>query len=148
MYISFYNLKPCKESNEKTINHCNVILNFLTYLLGSVFEIEANFPRDYMLVIQVWDFDVTTADDLIGETRIDIENRFYSRHRAHCGIARVYNAGGYNAWRDRERPTQILELLCKKNNLPSPIYGDREVKIGKRTFRLDLTFERGNETGT
>lgn len=115
--------------------------------LSRMFEIEASFPQDYMLVIQVWDFDVTTADDFIGETRIDIENRFYSRHRAHCGIARVYNSDGYNAWRDRERPTQILELLCKKNNLPSPEYGEREIKIGKQTFSFDAVIGRDDKSG-
>lgn len=112
-----------------------------------MFEFEASFPQDYMLEIQVWDFDAATADDLIGETRIDIENRFYSRHRAHCGIASVYSTAGYNAWRDRERPTQILELLCRKNNLPSPEYGEREVKIGKKTFPFHAVIEREDEIG-
>ena len=94
----------------------------------------AQLPKDYMLTIQVWDYDATSADDLIGETKIDIENRFYSTHRAHCGIAKTYNTSGYNAWRDRERPTQILDYLCKKNNLPSPEYLETFVKIGKQKF--------------
>jgi len=110
-----------------------------------MFEIEATFPQDYMLEIQVWDFDAATADDLIGETRIDIENRFYSRHRAHCGIASIYSTTGYNAWRDRERPTQILELLCRRNNLPLPEYGEREVKIGKKSFPFHAVIEREDE---
>ncbi|XP_072763326.1 LOW QUALITY PROTEIN: otoferlin, partial [Anoplolepis gracilipes] len=122
----------------------NYIPNQLNPTFGRVFEIEANFPQDYMLEIEVWDYDATTADDLIGETRIDIENRFYSRHRAHCGIASVYNTTGYNAWRDRERPTQILELLCRRNNLPLPEYGERDVKIGKKIFPFDV-IECGNE---
>ncbi|KAL6424890.1 hypothetical protein ACFW04_010045 [Cataglyphis niger] len=123
----------------------NYIPNQLNPTFGRVFEIEATFPQDYMLVIQVWDFDVTTADDLIGETRIDIENRFYSRHRAHCGIASVYSTTGYNTWRDSERPTQILELLCRRNNLPSPEYSEREVKIGKTTFPFHAIIEREDE---
>ncbi|EZA54735.1 Otoferlin [Ooceraea biroi] len=123
----------------------NYIANQLNPTFGRMFEIEASFPQDYMLVIQVWDYDIATADDLIGETRIDIENRFYSRHRAHCGIAKVYNTGGYNAWRDRERPTQILESLCRKNNLPSPEYHEREVNIGRRSFPFDAVIERDVE---
>jgi hypothetical protein len=113
-----------------------------------IFEIEASFPQDYMLVIQVWDFDATKADNLIGETRIDIENRFYSQHRAHCGIAKVYNTGGYNTWRDGERPTQILHSLCEKNHLPLPEYHKHEVKIGGRTFPFDAEIELGHEIGT
>lgn len=99
-----------------------------------VFEIEATFPQDYLLKIQVWDYDATSADDFIGETIIDIENRFYSRHRAHCGIAKSYHSSGYNAWRDPEKPTQILALLCQRNNLPQPEYLADCVKIGKKKF--------------
>ncbi|XP_012058513.1 PREDICTED: otoferlin-like [Atta cephalotes] len=110
-----------------------------------VFEMEASFPQDYMLEIQVWDFDATTADDLIGVTRIDIENRFYSQHRAHCGIANVYSTTGYNVWRDREKPAQILELLCRKNNLPLPEYGEHEIKIGKQSFPFHAVIEREGE---
>ena len=40
-----------------------------------------------MLTVQVLDWDLLGSDDLIGETKIDLENRFYSRHRATCGIA-------------------------------------------------------------
>ncbi|XP_011064503.1 PREDICTED: otoferlin-like [Acromyrmex echinatior] len=123
----------------------NYIPNQLNPTFGRVFEMEASFPQDYMLEIQVWDFDVTTADDLIGVTRIDIENRFYSRHRAHCGIANVYSTTGYNVWRDREKPVQILELLCRKNNLPLPEYGEHEIKIGKQSFPFHAVIEREGE---
>ncbi|XP_039312849.1 otoferlin [Solenopsis invicta] len=123
----------------------NYIPNQLNPTFGRMFEIEANFPQDYMLEIQVWDYDATTADDLIGVTRIDIENRFYSRHRAHCGLANAYSTVGYNAWRDREKPTQILELLCRRNNLPPPEYGEREIKIGKQSFPFHAVIEREGE---
>lgn len=43
-----------------------------------------------MLTIQVLDWDLVGSDDLIGETRIDLENRFYSRHRATSGLAEKY----------------------------------------------------------
>ncbi|CAL7940390.1 unnamed protein product [Xylocopa violacea] len=112
----------------------NYIPNQLNPTFGRLFEIDATFPQDYSMVVQVWDYDATTADDLIGETKIDLENRFYSRHRATCGISRRYRVEGYDRWRDRETPTQILEQLCKKNNLPSPEYGDDFVKIGRKRF--------------
>lgn len=116
-------------------------------LLLRFFEMDAQFPKDYMLTIQVWDYDATSADDLIGETSIDIENRFYSTHRAHCGIAKTYNTTGCNAWRDREKPTQILEYLCKKNNLPAPEYRDSCVTIGKQRFPFDAVMGSYSDEG-
>lgn len=44
-----------------------------------------------MLTVAVYDWDLVGTDDLIGETKIDLENRFYSKHRASCGIAQTYS---------------------------------------------------------
>ncbi|CAK9828332.1 Fer-1-like protein 6 [Anthophora retusa] len=115
----------------------NYIPNQLNPIFGRLFEIDATFPKDYLMTVQVWDYDATTSDDLIGETKIDLENRFYSRHRATCGISRIYSVEGYNRWRDREKPTQILEQLCKRNNLPLPEYENDYVKIGRKKFPFD-----------
>ena len=52
---------------------------------------EAVLPIEYMLTVRVMDNDIAGTDDLIGETKIDLENRFYSRHRATCGIANYYH---------------------------------------------------------
>ncbi|XP_043799116.1 otoferlin-like [Apis laboriosa] len=115
----------------------NYIPNQLNPTFGRFFEIEAVFPRDCTMIVQVWDYDATTTDDLIGETKIDIESRFYSKHRATCGISKIYATEGYNQWRDREKPTQILEQLCRKNNLPLPEYRSHYVKIGRKRFPFD-----------
>lgn len=48
---------------------------------------EATFPQDSLLKVQIVDWDLIGSDDLIGETHIDLENRYYSRHRATCGLA-------------------------------------------------------------
>jgi hypothetical protein len=50
-------------------------------LFRRCFEIEASFPQDSVLTLQLLDWDLLGSDDLIGETKIDLENRFYSRHR-------------------------------------------------------------------
>ena len=55
-----------------------------------VFEFEPTLPFDNMLTVQVFDWDMMSGDDLIGETEIDIENRFYSKHRASCGLQKDY----------------------------------------------------------
>lgn len=54
------------------------------------FEIEATFPQDSLLTVQIFDWDLVGSDDMVGETRIDLENRFYSRHRATCGLSEKY----------------------------------------------------------
>ena len=67
------------------------ILDFIIIFIFRCFEFEATFPQDSILTIQVYDWDLLGSDDLIGETKIDLENRFYSRHRATCGIATRYD---------------------------------------------------------
>jgi Ca2+-dependent lipid-binding protein len=51
---------------------------------------EAILPRDNMLTVRVMDFDLGGLDDIVGETNINLENRFYSKHRATCGLASSY----------------------------------------------------------
>ena len=43
-----------------------------------------------ILKVQVWDWDLLSPDDVIGETSIDLENRYYSKHRPECGMAEKY----------------------------------------------------------
>ena len=43
-----------------------------------------------MLTVQIFDWDLVGSDELIGETKIDLENRFNTRHRATCGISKKY----------------------------------------------------------
>lgn len=55
------------------------------------FEMQVTFPQESLLSVLIYDYDLVGGDDLIGETRIDLENRFYSRHRATCGIPTEYS---------------------------------------------------------
>jgi otoferlin len=68
----------------------NYVSKQLNPVFGKCFEIECCFPQDSMLTVQIFDWDLVGSDDLIGETKIDLENRFYSKHRALCGLARKY----------------------------------------------------------
>jgi hypothetical protein len=64
---------------------------FMKYFMKyRCFEFDATFPQDSLCTLQIYDWDLFGTDDLIGETKIDLENRFYSRHRATCGLSRVY----------------------------------------------------------
>uniref|UniRef100_A0A8C1QYP5 Otoferlin n=1 Tax=Cyprinus carpio TaxID=7962 RepID=A0A8C1QYP5_CYPCA len=113
----------------------NYISKQLNPVFGKSFDIEATFPMESMLTVAVYDWDLVGTDDLIGETKIDLENRYYSKHRATCGIASNYSVHGYNVWRDPQKPTQILAKLCKAGKLDGPLYGPGgRVKVGNRIF--------------
>ncbi|CAM4655023.1 unnamed protein product [Caretta caretta] len=108
----------------------------LNPVFGEVLELSISFPMESELTISIFDHDLVGSDDLIGETKIDLENRFYSKHRANCGVASQYDTDGYNMWRDAFKPTQILESLCKKSSLPSAEYRREEVKVNNKIFKV------------
>uniref|UniRef100_A0A8B9J9G2 Otoferlin n=1 Tax=Astyanax mexicanus TaxID=7994 RepID=A0A8B9J9G2_ASTMX len=124
----------------------NYISKQLNPVFGKSFDIEATFPMESMLTVSVYDWDLVGTDDLIGETKIDLENRYYSKHRATCGIASNYSLHGYNVWRDPQKPTQILAKLCKEGKLDGPHYGPGgKVKVANRIFLgpTDIEDENG-----
>ena len=97
-------------------------------------------------VFQVYDWDLLGSDDLIGETKVDLEDRFYSRHRATCGLAAKYDPCGYNEWRDPARPSQTLTRLCREAKLEGPHFmGSQSVRVGDRTFTVDSRGLGGGE---
>ncbi|XP_068420220.1 otoferlin isoform X3 [Eschrichtius robustus] len=113
----------------------NYISKQLNPVFGKSFDIEASFPMESLLTVAVYDWDLVGTDDLIGETKIDLENRFYSKHRATCGIAQTYSTHGYNIWRDPTKPSQILTRLCKEGKVDGPHFGPPgRVKVSNRVF--------------
>ncbi|XP_019510714.1 PREDICTED: fer-1-like protein 4 [Hipposideros armiger] len=106
----------------------------LNPIFGEVLELSISLPAEPELTVAVFDHDLVGSDDLIGETHIDLENRFYSHHRANCGLASQYDMDGYNAWRDAFRPSQILVGLCQRCGLPAPEYRTGAVKVGSKVF--------------
>ncbi|XP_051264418.1 otoferlin isoform X11 [Dicentrarchus labrax] len=113
----------------------NYISKQLNPVFGKSFDIEATFPMESMLTVSVYDWDLVGTDDLIGETKIDLENRFYSKYRATCGISSNYSVHGYNVWRDPMKPSQILMKLCKEGKIDGPHYGPGgKVKVANRIF--------------
>lgn len=120
------------------------------------FEFEIQLPIQSLLRIQLWDWDMTSVDDMIAETKIDVENRWFSCHRATCGLPKRYDrlinsliyinikyilnfSAGYNAWRDTKKPTIILNELCRTTNVTLPVYtpDNRSVTINDQQFECN-----------
>ncbi|XP_023223426.1 otoferlin-like [Centruroides sculpturatus] len=131
--------------NKRTSDKENYISKQLNPVFGKCFEFEATFPQDSLLTVQIFDWDLLGSDDLIGETKLDLENRFYSKHRATCGIAQKYETSGPSQWRDPMKPVQILAKLCKDNKLEGPVFMYNRVRIGTKVFNFQSEYE---EEGT
>ena len=76
-----------KEINDKD----NYIPSQLNPIFGKMFELPALLPLDHTLTVTVMDWDRLSANDLIGETTIDLENRFLSQRRATCGLPESFS---------------------------------------------------------
>uniref|UniRef100_A0A8C1TU14 Otoferlin b n=1 Tax=Cyprinus carpio TaxID=7962 RepID=A0A8C1TU14_CYPCA len=113
----------------------NYISKQLNPVFGKSFDIEATLPMDSTLTVSIYDWDLVGTDDLIGETKIDLENRFYSKHRATCGLSTSYSMC----------PTQILAKLCKDGKMDPPQYGPGgRVKVANRVYTGPTEIEDEN----
>lgn len=68
----------------------NYIPNEINPMFGAYFEMKARIPLEKDLKIRVMDYDLIGSNDLIGETIVDLENRFYSKARPTVGLPPVY----------------------------------------------------------
>uniref|UniRef100_UPI0035900243 otoferlin-like isoform X2 n=1 Tax=Myxine glutinosa TaxID=7769 RepID=UPI0035900243 len=117
----------------------NYIPKQLNPMFGKSFDMEVILPMESLLTVAIYDWDLVGSDDLIGETKIDLENRFYTKHRSTCGVAQNYDTQGYNTWRDPMKPSQILTKLCRDYKLDGPHFGPgRRVKVANRVFSIPL----------
>ena len=57
---------------------------------GAFFQLKAKIPFEKDLKIRIMDYDTWTRHDLIGETVIDLENRYLSNCRGTCGLPPAY----------------------------------------------------------
>ncbi|KAM6956281.1 myoferlin [Aplochiton taeniatus] len=116
--------------------------NTLNPEFGRMFEISCHLPQDKDLKIAVYDFDLLTRDEKVGETVIDLENRLLSRFSSYCGLSQSYCISGINKWRDQLKPSQILQNLARLRGIPPPRFeGDgSSLSFAGRDYSL-LDFE-------
>ena len=87
-----------------------------------VFEFTVSFPLETDLVVRVLDHDLVGSDDVIGETRVDLENRFYSRHRATCGLALYYDTLVHVSLRFLTHRYQNLDTRETSTTMSEPVF--------------------------
>ncbi|KAJ6668914.1 hypothetical protein lerEdw1_007723 [Lerista edwardsae] len=115
------------------------IPNTLNPIFGRMYELSCFLPQEKDLKVSVYDYDMLTRDEKVGETIIDLENRFLSRFGAHCGIPQQYCVSGVNTWRDQLKPTQLLQNIARVKGYPPPILSEngRRINYGKRDYTLE-----------
>ncbi|XP_069548793.1 myoferlin [Brachyistius frenatus] len=94
--------------------------NTLNPEFGRMFEMSCFLPQDKDLKIAVYDYDLLSSDEKVGETVIDLENRLLSRFRSCCGLPQTYCVSGINQWRDQLKPSHILQNVAKVRGVPPP----------------------------
>ncbi len=57
------------------------------------------------------------------------------------------NSEGYNAWRDPQKPTQILAKLCKENKVDGPHFQPGKVRVANRIFTAPIEEVTDDENG-
>ncbi|XP_075072230.1 myoferlin isoform X2 [Mixophyes fleayi] len=107
----------------------NYIPNTLNPVFGRMYELSCFLPQEKDLKISVYDYDAVTRDEKVGETKIDLENRFLSRFGSHCGLPQTYCLSGINQWRDQLKPTQILQNVARLKGAPPPVYSENGNKV-------------------
>jgi len=108
--------------NKPINDKANYIARDLNPVFGRVFEMTCQIPRDNELLIQVFDYDLIGSNDLIGETKIDLEARYLTRKRATVGLPLHYKTEGLDNWRDSQKPSEILAKFCEAHLLTAPTY--------------------------
>ena len=102
-----------------------------------VFSKEIEFPYESQITIALnQDGIIGFNDQVIGQTTIDLENRYYSKCYATCGIPKSYNETGFNAWRDSKQPSEILNYLCREHHMSLPLYDLTKMELFVKNYCL------------
>ncbi|XP_075159891.1 ferlin family C2 domain-containing myoferlin misfire [Haematobia irritans] len=109
-------------------NRAEYIPNESNPVFGKCFQLKGLIPREHNLEISVFNRHLL-RDEPVGSTKIDIEDRWRSKHRATVGIPNEFSSFGYNKWRDSKTPRHILQELCIKNGLKIPSFIHNEIHV-------------------
>ncbi|XP_072883563.1 myoferlin-like isoform X1 [Hemitrygon akajei] len=122
---------------KKTIeDRDNYVPNTLSPVYGRLFEITCNLPTEKDLKIALYDFDLLSRDEKVGETIIDLENRLLSRFGACAGLPQSYCVSGINTWRDQLKPSVLLNNLAKMKGLSPPVITDSRLTYNGQEYVL------------
>uniref|UniRef100_A0A8C9G5Z1 Dysferlin n=1 Tax=Pavo cristatus TaxID=9049 RepID=A0A8C9G5Z1_PAVCR len=112
--------------------------------LHRMFELSCTLPLEKDLKVTLYDYDLLSKDEKIGETIIDLENRFLSKYGARCGLPQTYCVSGPNQWRDQLRPSQLLHLFSLQHHCKAPTYtSDRLIFREQEYILSELAMELG-----
>ncbi|XP_030841562.1 myoferlin isoform X6 [Strongylocentrotus purpuratus] len=126
-----------KLGKKKIDDEDDYLPNTLNPVFGKMFEIKTFLPVHKDLKITVMDKDLLSKDDIIGETEIDLENRFLTEYRATVGLPETYNISGPNKWRDQNTPREMLEEYCKQQKISGPFfYGSTKLTVEGKMYNL------------
>ncbi|NXM67714.1 DYSF protein, partial [Serilophus lunatus] len=101
-----------------------------------MFELTCTLPLEKDLRVALYDYDLLSKDEKIGETVIDLENRFLSGYGARCGLPQTYCLSGPNQWRDQLRPSQLLHLFSLQHHCRAPTYHPDRIIFREREYVL------------
>uniref|UniRef100_A0A8C0V917 Dysferlin n=1 Tax=Cyanistes caeruleus TaxID=156563 RepID=A0A8C0V917_CYACU len=105
-------------------------------VFGKMFELSCTLPLEKDLKVTLYDYDLLSKDEKIGETIIDLENRFLSKYGARCGLPQTYCVSGPNQWRDQLRPSQLLHLFSLQHNYKAPTYKSDRIVFRDQEYVL------------
>ncbi|CAD6184820.1 unnamed protein product [Caenorhabditis auriculariae] len=100
-------------------------------VFGEMIEMKVTVPVEKDLVISVMDKRRLLADEELGKTKIDLENRLLTRWRATAGLSRQYTVHGDLPWRDQLTPLMTLQRYCIRMLLSPPKVLHRKIKNAK-----------------
>ncbi|PAA48554.1 hypothetical protein BOX15_Mlig019980g2 [Macrostomum lignano] len=109
-----------KSENQLRSNRASSVEMDNNPVYGCMFELYCILPMQTRLRVRVMDKSGLLFDEEIGSTSINLERRMTTIYRASCGLPQNYRLSGINAWRDVQKPSQILSRLCRRFGLESP----------------------------